>query len=158
MRLEFSSLKAQYYLIISLYCRLKDGWQRNLSFLFIFGHHVLSTFFFSFYLKVRESKPQRNMGRSCYHYAYNDKVYSIISLCCSCLFCGSIQISVGMSENKSYVVSQEVKLATKTRGHAGNCQLHLNMRRSGLQAKHKGEGRNKCSAGDQNKVQHPCTY
>ena len=116
---------------------------------------IYNSFPFSLSLKVRESKPQRNTGRYCYHH---DKLDSIISLCCSCLFCRGILISFGTSENESHIVRQEVSLATKIRGHAEICQLHLNMRRSGLQAKHKGESRNKCSAGDQNKVQHPCTY
>lgn len=109
-------------------------------------------------MKVRESEPQRSIGSYCYHYSYNDKLCSIISLCCSCLFCRGIMISVGMSENKSYIGRQEVSLATKIRGHAEICQLHLNMRRSGPQAKHKGEMRNNCSAGEQNKVQQPCIY
>lgn len=93
-------------------------------------------------MKVRESKPQRNTGCYCYHYSDNDKLYSIISLCCSCLICRGIVISVGMSENKSCLVRQEVSLTTKIRDHADICQLHLNMRRSGLQAKHNGERRN----------------
>lgn len=63
-----------------------------------------------------------------------------------------------MSENKSYVVRQEVSLATKIRGDVEMCQLHLNMRRSGLQAKHKGERRDNCPAGDENKVEHHCIY
>lgn len=124
----------------------------------IYKSPPLLPFPFSFSLKVRESKPQRNTGLYCYHSSHSDKLCSIISLCCSCLFCRGILISFGMSGNKSFIVRQEVSLTTKIRGHAQICQLHLNMRRTGLQAKHKGESRNKCSAGHQNKVQHPCTY
>lgn len=83
--------------------------------LLILGRHF-SSMLLSFSLKVRASKPQRNAGCYCYHYSYNDKVYSVISLCCSCLFCKGILISVGMSENKSYIVRQEPSLATKIKG------------------------------------------
>lgn len=145
----------------SPHCTLEGELQRNLLFcsslatkLLIFNFFTLP---FPFSLKVRESKPQRNTGRYCYHYSYNDKLYSFISWRYSCLFCRGILI-VGMSENESYIVRQEVSLTTEIRGHAEICQLHLNMRRSGLQAKHKGERRNNCFAGDQNKVQHPCNY
>lgn len=105
--------------------------------------------------RLESSKPQRTAGLFCYRYPYNDKLRILVR---SCLFCRGILIPLGMSENKSYIVRQEVSLATEIRGHAEICHPHLNMRRSGLQAKHKGERRNNCSAGDQNKVLHPCSF
>lgn len=156
--MEFSSLKTLNYLMAPPNCTLKEEKSIILSSLAA----ELSRFEkksvlipFSFALKVRASKPQRNTGRFCYHYPYNDKLHITVR---SCLFCRGILISLGMSEDKSYIVRQEVSLAAEIRGHAEICHPHLNMRRSGLQAKHKGERRNNCSARDQNKVLHPCSF
>lgn len=99
--------------MVSSHWNLQGEWKRN-------GHcSFLATVFyqpFPFSLKVRRSKPQRNTGCYCYHCSCNDKVHSIISLCCSCLFCRGILISVGMSDNESYIVRQEISLAAKIRG------------------------------------------
>lgn len=153
-RLEFTLPQVYSYLMVSPHHNLKEERQRYLAFC-----SSLATIFslsFLFALKVRESKPQRKTRSYFYHYSYSDKVYRIISLCCSCLFCRGILISFGMSKNKSYIIGQEVSFTTKISGHVQICQLHLNMRQPGLQAKHKGEGMNKCPAGDQKKVEHPC--
>lgn len=114
------------------------------SFVIVLSPVFLSTFSF-------REKTTSNIGDYCYHYSYTS--YSIISLCCSCLFCRGILLSVWMSENKSCMVREEVSLASKIRGHAEICQLHLNMRWSRLHAKHKGEKRNNCS--DQNPSRTP---
>lgn len=97
--------------------------------LLIFGHHFSLSFLFS--LKVRESKPRRNTGSYCYGYLWSGKVYCVISVCCTCWSSKGIPISVGMSENKSNIVLQEVSLTTKIRGYVETCQLHQNMRRPG---------------------------
>lgn len=97
------------------HCNLKGEWQRNLS----CCSSVATIFFSTCSLSLRRlerANHRGDTGRYCYHYSYNDKVYGIISLCCSSLFCRGILISFGMSENKSYIVRQELSLATKIKG------------------------------------------
>lgn len=63
-------------------------------------------------LKVRESKPQRNMGGTTVTIIHTVTKCTVLFHCAVVVcFCRGILISVGMSENKSYIVRQEVSLA-----------------------------------------------